>query len=143
MANSQSHSPRGLLLLKIAAAYLLVGLLLGLGMSMAHNYVLSPVHVHINLVGWATLGVVGLVYCVLPQLAEGRLPAAHFWLHNLGLPVMMLGLTALLLGYPAAEPVIAAGSLVTVAGLLAFAISLWMYRPQKEPAVQADAPSLA
>lgn len=142
MGTSQGHSPRGLRLLQIAAVYLLIGLLMGIGMSMTHNFLLAPVHAHINLLGWASLGLAGLVYCVLPGLEHGWLATTHFWLHNVGLPVMMVGLVALRLGHAAAEPVVAAGALVSFLGLAAFAVNLWKYRSEPAPAAQMQASSI-
>ena len=61
-------------------------------MSIAHDYHLSPVHVHINLLGWVSLAVAGIIYTLYPQVATTKLAKIHFWLHNLSLPFMMLGL---------------------------------------------------
>ena len=73
---------------------------------------LISVHSHILLLGWATLATTGIVYLVLPRCAGTRLAAAHFWLHNLGLPVMIVSLAAAALGEPRAEPLIGVGSIL-------------------------------
>ena len=62
-------------------------------------------------------GADGVVYLVLPRCADTRLAAGHFWLHNLGLPVMMASLAAEALGEPRAEPLIGIGSILVVVGL--------------------------
>lgn len=64
-----------LLFLTAAASCLLVGVCLGLGMGMAHDFHLAPVHAHLNLVGWTSLSLMGLTYRAYPELAERRLPA--------------------------------------------------------------------
>jgi|GEM_PF-1131398 len=124
--NEEAKYPRnGVLLLKMAVLYLLLGLLLGLYMAASGQFQLRAVHTHINLLGWVTLGMTGMIYCQFPQLAQTRLANWHLWLHNLGLPVMMLALGFYHLGYQGFEPLLGMGSVVTLAGLLAFGINLF------------------
>jgi hypothetical protein len=61
-----------------AAACLVAGVTLGIGMGMAHNFQLAPVHAHTNLVGWASLALMGLTFRAWPELAQGRLAVAQF-----------------------------------------------------------------
>lgn len=119
--------------LRSAAAYLLIGLALGLQMAMTHDYLLLTVHVHANLLGWATMGICGLVYAVRPSLSRSRLAAVHEWLHQLGLPVMLGGLAALRHGVAAAEAGAAAGSLMVIGGLVCFAVNLFRSLPSSAP----------
>jgi hypothetical protein len=112
----------GVNLIRMAVTYLLLGLLLGIGMAASHQFELRSVHTHINLLGWATMAISGLVYCTFPHAAASKLATAHFWLHSLGLPVMMAGLGAYSLGHHQFEPLIAAGALLVTAGLLLFAV---------------------
>jgi cbb3-type cytochrome oxidase subunit 1 len=115
----------GVLCLLMAAFYLCLGLILGLAMAANHDFQLRSVHAHINLLGWASLGIIGLIYIVLPELTHGRLAVAHMWLHGLGLPVMMGGLAALALGNEAIEPLVVAGSLAVTLGLFCFTAALF------------------
>lgn len=120
-------SPRGWIgvaLVKIASAYLLIGLVLGMAMAVAEDFRLVSVHSHLLLLGWASLAITGLVYVALPRCADTKLAVAHFWLHNLGLPVMMVGLAVAHLGEPRAEPVVGLGSVLVIAGLAAFSASV-------------------
>jgi cbb3-type cytochrome oxidase subunit 1 len=114
----------GVALVKIASVYLLVGLVLGMAMALAEDFRLASVHSHLLLLGWGTMATTGIVYLVLPRCADTRLAAAHFWLHNLGLPVMMLSLSALHLGEPRAEPLVGLGSTVVIAGLALFTLNV-------------------
>ncbi len=66
-----------LLFLTAAAACLVCGVALGIGMGIAHDFQLAPVHAHTNLVGWASLALMGLTFRAWPQLAEGRLAIAQ------------------------------------------------------------------
>src|SRR5215475_14440938 len=59
-------------LIKVAAVYLLVGLTLGIGMGVSHDFRLSSVHAHILLIGWATMVISGVVYVILPNCGNGK-----------------------------------------------------------------------
>jgi hypothetical protein len=67
-----------LLFLVTAAACMVGGVMLGIGMGMTHDFRLMPVHAHTNLVGWASLALMGLTLRAWPQLAEGRFAVAQF-----------------------------------------------------------------
>jgi hypothetical protein len=114
----------GVALVKIASLYLLVGLALGLAMAVTRDFGLISVHSHLLLLGWATLAITGIVYLVLPRCAGRGLALAHFWLHNLGLPVMMLSLSAVTLGEPRAEPLVGLGSILVTFGLALFTLNV-------------------
>lgn len=111
----------GIRLIKISVVYFAIGILLGYYMSISHSYELTPVHVHINLLGWASLSVVGLIYHLFPNLSSNRLGIWHFWLHNIGLPIMMIALAVLVTtGNEAVVPGTAIGATITVLGILIF-----------------------
>jgi cbb3-type cytochrome oxidase subunit 1 len=115
----------GARLLKIAVAYLLTGMIGGIVMGATHQFQYSPVHAHVNLLGWATLAITGLVYHAYPELSGHWLARAHAWLHNIGLALMMLGLTFVMAGHQEFLPVVMVGSLVVTAGVLLFAVNLF------------------
>ncbi|MFT4416982.1 cytochrome-c oxidase [Fredinandcohnia humi] len=112
--------------MKIAVIYFVIGVFIGMGMSMSHSYTLTGVHVHINLLGWVSMGLAGILYYLFPAAGESKLGKAHFWLHNIGLPVMMVGLTLLVRGNTAVEPVIAVGGTITTLAIILFAINVFL-----------------
>jgi cbb3-type cytochrome oxidase subunit 1 len=124
-------------LIKIAAVYLVAGVTMGIVMGITHEFVLAPVHAHINLLGWATLAIMGVVYHAYPAAAKTRLAAAHFWIHNAALPVFMVGLGFTLTGHDAFLPVTIAGALAVAIGIVVFAINIWrtVSPAVREPAV--------
>lgn len=111
-------------LLKIAAVYLMIGVTMGFVMGLARDFRFAPVHAHLNLLGWASLALAGLVYHVYPAATRTRLARLHFWLHVTGLPVFMLGLLALLSGFDEAMPIVAVGATTTWLAVLAFVVNL-------------------
>jgi hypothetical protein len=111
-------------LIKIASVYFVVGVFFGMFMSISHKFEFASVHAHINLVGWVSLALAGFVYHVFPKAACSVLAKIHFWLHNIGLPIMMIGLVLLISGVPGTEPVVAAGGSVTALAVLLFTINV-------------------
>ncbi|WP_047154661.1 cytochrome-c oxidase [Aneurinibacillus tyrosinisolvens] len=115
----------GVRLIKIAAVYFLIAVLFGMYMSMTQHFEFKGIHAHLALLGWASLAIAGLIYHLFPAAAQHRLGTLHFWLHNVGLPVMMIGLLGLTLGNPAFEAVIAIGAIVTIVGVLLFTVNVF------------------
>jgi cbb3-type cytochrome oxidase subunit 1 len=117
----------GVNLIKIASIYMVVGLMIGIGMAVSGDHTLFPVHAHINLLGWATMAITGIIYVVVPALDGNRLSRFHFWLHNLGLPIMMVSLAFHLYGRVGedAEKVIGVGSVLVFIGLLMFMVNVF------------------
>lgn len=123
-AKVASFTPVTVAWFRLAAAYLLASVGLGMTMGASGDFALRSVHSHLSLLGWSTLALAGLIYRVFPEAAASRLARVHFWLYNLALPLMIGSLAALLLGYPGAAPVLAGSQIVLVAGLLAFAVNV-------------------
>ncbi|RBW69360.1 cytochrome-c oxidase [Bacillus taeanensis] len=114
----------GINLIKISVVYFLIGVSMGMFMSMSHQFNLTPVHVHINLLGWTSLTLAGLLYHFFPKAGESMLEKIHFWLHNIGLPIMMIGLSFVVYGKLSFEPIIAVGGTITWLSILLFVINI-------------------
>ncbi|MFJ8064489.1 cytochrome-c oxidase [Psychrobacillus sp. NPDC096426] len=83
--------------IKISVVYFVIGVPLGLYMSMAHDYALKGVHVHVNLIEWTSFALAGFVYRLFPSTSRNMYARLHFWIANIGLPLMMIALTVLIL----------------------------------------------
>jgi hypothetical protein len=110
---------RRFLLSAIAAG--VVGMSMGIYMGVSQDHSLAHVHAHVNLLGWVSLALYGLVYQAAPALAAGRLPQVQFWLSVLGPLAMCGGLAARGEGIEGMFPLIGGGALVTAGGMAAFA----------------------
>jgi cbb3-type cytochrome oxidase subunit 1 len=110
--------------LRVAVVYLMLGVVMGVAMGVTHRFEYAPVHAHINLLGWVSLGLFALIYHMLPQAAMTRLARWHFWLHNIGVPVFMVSLFLLRSGVEQAETFVRLGGSVTFVGLILFAVNL-------------------
>ncbi|WP_096439556.1 cytochrome-c oxidase [Alteribacter populi] len=114
----------GVRFLKVAVIYFAVGVALGLYMSMAHDYSLRGVHTHINLLGWVSFALAGIIYHLFPRAGENRLAAFHFWAHTIGLPVMMVSLFFVILGYEAFSPLVPFGTILVSLSIFIFVINV-------------------
>jgi uncharacterized membrane protein YgdD (TMEM256/DUF423 family) len=108
--------------LLLGAIMLSAGVTLGIVMGMRQDFALAPVHAHINLVGWASLALFGIVYKLYPELARSRLAALHFILAAPAAILFPLGI-ALSILYD--RPLVAvAAAFLWLAGVLLFLAQL-------------------
>ena len=111
---------------RLAIVYFVVATALGLYMGMTGSHGLIPVHAHLNLLGWASLALTGILYDRFPAATTTRLYPIHFWVYNITLPVAMLTLALLLLrGNEALVPVVGIVSLILFASIVVFAANIW------------------
>lgn len=110
---------RAFLLLAILAA--LCGMALGIHMAASQDHTLGGAHAHLNLVGWVSLALFGFYYAITPQAVSG-LARIHLILSGAGAIVMPVGIAlAILRGQ---EALAIAGSLLVLAGMLVFAVTV-------------------
>ena len=114
----------GINFLKISVIYFIIGIGFGMFMSIALKFEYASVHAHLNLAGWASFALAGLIYHLFPSLAENALGKLHFWLANIGLPIMLISLITMVAGNPSAEPFIAIGASILTLGILSFVINV-------------------
>ena len=115
----------GVIWIKIATVYFVVGVSLGIFMGASGDHSMMPVHAHLNLLGWASLALIGLIYRQFPDLAFTTLAKIQFWLHNLTLPVLLVMLALLLQGNTALGPFIGVFSIVIGVSVLLFAVNIF------------------
>jgi hypothetical protein len=110
------------LFLRHSVIYILIGIGLGIYMASSHDYVLRPVHTHLNLLGFVAMAICGFFYRLYPAAADDPLAIWHFWIANIAVVGLMIALAALLLGVAQAEIVTAVFSFVVFGGMILFAI---------------------
>lgn len=97
----------------MAFAYALIGMALGLWMGANEDYAQVPVHAHLNLVGWVSMALFGLIYRLYPDLTASPLARWQFILMAVGTPVMFIGIP---IAHSGGTPLLAiAGSLCVIA----------------------------
>jgi hypothetical protein len=118
-------SATGATWIKLAVFYLIVGVSMGIAMGASQDFTLRPVHAHVNLLGWATFALAGLIYAAYPRAAASTLAKVHFWSMNIALPVMMGALALVLMGQVQVVPALVASEFLAAAGIIAFAINVF------------------
>jgi len=119
-----------------AVLYALVGMCLGIWMGASGDHTLSPVHAHINLLGWASLALMGAFYGLAGAQASKRLGWVNFAVSNLGNLLSLPLLAMVLLGDTRVIPALAIGEILMVIGMVIFAVSILMVA-LKRPAMGA------
>ncbi|HSV02276.1 MAG TPA: hypothetical protein VLI41_03640 [Phenylobacterium sp.] len=108
------------------ATCVLVGMVWGAVMGSTEDFTLAPAHAHLNLVGWATLALMGGFYQLSGK--SGRLGWINFVLSFGAVVVMIPSLALFLSGDKAADAGVIAGSMLAIAGMATFltvVVSCW------------------
>ncbi|MDQ0914906.1 cytochrome-c oxidase [Paenibacillus sp. V4I5] len=99
----------GIMMFRISVVYFFIGVVLGILIHVMPEQ--AVVHPHWNLLGWVSFALGGIVYCLFPKAGTSKLGKAHFWLHLLGIPILLYGLLRVGMGQPA-EPFAPLGGLL-------------------------------
>ena len=129
-------TPIDIRLLRAAALYAQVGMALGLYMGVSGDHSLFPAHAHINVLGWVTLALYGIVYRIYPDAADSRLAPWHFWLANIGALLLVIGITGIVSGHEQFAPVAGSGAVVSILGGAVFVRILSSRDPSTETATE-------
>lgn len=114
-----------------AVSYFVVGISLGVYMGASQDHTLYPVHAHINLLGWVSMGLTGMLYRVFPAAGQSALAVWHFWLFQAGVPVLMAAVTGIYLGHKQLGPVAGIASVIVLISALLFWRAIFSARNSK------------
>jgi len=108
------------------AVYLIIGIMFGMYMGTTGDHTLTPVHAHINLLGFTLMVIFGLVFRIIPAMAASPLARAQFWLHQGGALVLLVMLTLYLLGMvgDAVMPLAGLAELAVLASAILFLVNI-------------------
>lgn len=98
------------------------GMVWGAIMGATENFALAPAHAHLNLVGWASLAIMGTFYALTGR--GGRVGWVNFILSVSGVAVMIPSLALLLSGNKGANGGVVLGTVLAILGMLAFLVSV-------------------
>jgi heme/copper-type cytochrome/quinol oxidase subunit 1 len=109
-----------------AIIYAVLGMTLGLVMGMTQDHSQMPTHAHILVIGWVSFAIYGFFYHTFPDTAANRLASVHFWLAEIGLLVLLVGLFLIFGGRPeTGEPFAAIGAIGVLVSTIIFGIIAW------------------
>ena len=120
--------------LRLGALSALVGMSLGVWMGANQDFVLRPVHAHINLLGFASMMLFGLFYRAFPAAGRGWMPMAHFVLSVIGFLILMPSLTLMMLGKPLFMPGMIASEIMLVTSMALFVVIVFKATMAKDEA---------
>lgn len=129
------------LFFKTAILFLIVGIGMGLQMSISGVHNVTGAHAHANLLGWVTMALFGGFYALNPAKAESRLALAQYGIYTAGVAIMIPALYFMLAGNPSFEPLVAAGSLIAFLGVLLFAVLV--FAPDRQQPEKSTHPAAA
>jgi drug/metabolite transporter (DMT)-like permease len=113
-------------LFRISVSIGLAGMVFGMLMGMTRDYRLAPAHAHLNLIGFVTMFLSALYYRVVPEAAASRLAPVQAGVSVVGTVVFPIGIACVLLGdRPRFMPVLAAGWVAVLTGMLLFAVIVY------------------
>jgi Mg/Co/Ni transporter MgtE len=101
-------------------------------MGSHQDFTMAPAHAHLNLVGWASLALMGTFYAITGK--GGALGWLNFALSASAVVVMVPFLAVMLGGKPAAEGGVIVGSILAILGMLTFLFNVLSTWRQAEPA---------
>ncbi|MEJ0060694.1 MAG: hypothetical protein WDM79_14455 [Terricaulis sp.] len=109
------------------AIFIIAGLLcllcgegLGIWMGVHENFTLAPAHAHLNLVGWVTLSLYGLIHRTYPGLKTSRLAPVQCVLAVIGAVLLPAGIAYGLLHQVFIGAIV--GSFIVITATLLFVI---------------------
>ncbi len=114
----------------LGAAFLIIGIVMGMYMGGSGDHSLAVSHAHINLLGFVLSAVFALTYKCYPAMADTRLASVHFWAHLVGATLLNLLLFLLLLQVisdAAMVPLAPISEFLVLAGVLAFSWNVFQH----------------
>jgi len=98
----------------------LVGMAMGIAMGVAQDFTYTPVHAHINLVGWVTLVVFGFAYRL--ELARSDMWAVvHYVIAAIGAVIFPIGIYLSMARQQ--EVMVTVGAVLTISSMLLFLVN--------------------
>ena len=113
-----------------AALCVVGGMIWGIVMAASNDHAMMPAHAHLNLMGWATLALMGTFYALTGK--SDRLGWLNYGLSTLGVAVAIPSLAMVLAGNQAAEKGATAGAILALLGMLVFffeVLTVWRRAP--------------
>lgn len=100
--------------------FVLMGMSLGVYMGSNENFTLAPVHAHMNLIGWASMALMGAFYAFAGARTPRRLAWASYGLMTAGVLVMIPSLAKVVSNDASGLPFLIGSYLLLFGGMLCF-----------------------
>ena len=107
--------------LRMGVLFMLLGMAMGLQISIGEDRSIHVAHAHLNLLGFVGSMLFGLFYLAVPAAANDRQASPQFWLWSPGVALMVPGIALAELGRAEGAPLAAAGSFMVFVSMILFA----------------------
>jgi cbb3-type cytochrome oxidase subunit 1 len=107
----------------IGLLYGIFGFAFGIWVGITQNFSQAHLHAHINLIGFASMVLFGLLYRSFPAMAESKLATLHFLLFAPGSVIFLAGIPLANSGIIILAVI---GSLMVLSGLIVFLVNFLM-----------------
>ena len=115
----------GVRFIKVSVVYFLLGVILGIYMGFADMFQFSSAHTHINLLGWVSLAITGIIYHFFKEAGENKLATVHFWLMMIGVPLLCVAMILFGLGkFAIGGPISGVGGVLILTGVIIFVVNV-------------------
>src|SRR5699024_9218995 len=105
--------------------YFVIGIGFGMYMGIADQFQFSSAHAHINLLGWVSFALVGVIYHLFPVAGGNKMASVHFWLQMIGVPLLTFSMVLFGLGkFEVGGPLSGIGGTLVAIGVLIFAVNV-------------------
>ena len=113
--------------IKVSVCYLIIGILFGLFMHYTIDLQWGATHAHINVVGWLSTGLIGVIYTLYPKAGNSNLGVIHFWMQNISLPFLFAGMMLIHTDFPHAlmEVCVSGGGIGFAVAILIFLVNIF------------------
>lgn len=112
--------------LRAASIYAVIGMAFGIYMGIKQDFSLMPSHAHLNVLGWLSIALYGLVLARFPDMARSRLAFIQGVIAHIGVIVFVPGIALAILTDHETTQLVMIGSLLVLAGGVLFVPLIWM-----------------
>jgi len=112
--------------LRAASVYAVLGMAFGIYMGIKQDFSLMPAHAHLNVLGWLSITVYGLVIARFPHVAQSRLTLVQGIVAHLGLLIFVPGIMIAILTDHEVEQLVMIGSMLVLLGGVLFVPVVWL-----------------
>lgn len=115
----------GIRFIKVSVVYFFIGVCLGIYMGVTDLFGFTSAHAHINLIGWVSLAIIGIIYYLFPQAGENKMASIQFWLMMIGVPLLTFAMMLFGLGkFEIAGPISGFGGILILIGVILFVVNV-------------------
>jgi peptidoglycan/LPS O-acetylase OafA/YrhL len=104
----------------VAVLMVVAGMIWGIIMAVSHDHSAMPAHAHLNLLGWVSLFLFGVLYHLHPAIDRSRAALVQVAVWIVGTVVLTFGVGLLHTGHDIGQPFAAGGSFIVLASMLQF-----------------------